>query len=445
MAINDLRSFLDALRRENQLKEIENPVDIKFELAAIARKAEMADMPALLFKNVKGYSIPVAINLISTMKRISIALEIDDVNKVISHITPAFDNPVKEKMVSDGPVKENNIPEEKIDIAKNLPIPVHALKDNGPFISAGVVIGKDPESGRLNLSYNRMQVKGPRKLGIHIDPWRHLGDFYKKAEEQGKPLDIAIAIGLDPAIELAAAARVPYSEFQLAGALRGRPIELVSGETVDVEYPANAEIVIEGRILPKIREPEGPFAEFTGYYGISYKEPVVEVTHIVHRNEPIYRTIYGGSQEHLILGNVISREPVLYKLAKHVDPNVVAVHIPPYTAGFHAIISTKKTIEGLTKNLIFAALTSHINIKHVIIVDDDVNIYDAKDVMWAIATRVQGDKDIIIIPGAYGHWLDRTSDNGITTKVGIDATKPLSKAKEFERVSWKDVNLSEFI
>ena len=431
MLINDLRSFIKILEISGEIVRVKEPTDIE-KAPILMRESEKKDGPALFFENIVGYNVPLTSCLLSNMRRIALSLGVK-VEQVIHKIAECLDNPIKPKLVQDGPVKEI-ILKKNIQLLKMFPIPVHAKKDSGPFISSGVVIAKDPETGKRNLSYHRMEVKGPDKLGIHIDPMRHLGEFYQKAESKDEALPIAVCIGLDPAIEIAAAARVPYDEFEFAGAIREAPVELVNGETVDVEVPANAEIVIEGKILPHVREPEGPFAEFTGYYGMSKSEPIVEVTCVMHREQPIYRTILGASWEHVILGNVISREPMLYKFVKHVVPSVKAVHLPPYTSGLHAFISIKKENEGTPKNAIFAALASHFNIKHVVVVDEDVDIFDPRDVWWAIATRVQGDKDIIIMPRAFGHPLDKSSDEGVTTKVGIDATIPLDKKKEFERV-----------
>lgn len=434
------------LEERGELVRVKRPLSAKFELSSVARKSEIEYGPALLFEKVEGYSIPVVTNLLSKIDRIALGIEVEK-GQLLQKIVQAIDNPIKPKIANYGSVKDEVVLE-NIDLLKMFPIPVHTEKDGGPFISAGVVIGKDPETGRRNLSYHRMQVKGPAKLGIHNDPWRHLGEFHAKAEADGEPLEIAICIGLEPAIELAAAARIPNDELELAGAIKGMPIELIKCETVDIEVPANAEIVIEGKIPPTIREPEGPFAEYTGYYGMDESQPVVDVTAVTHREEPIYRTIVGASMEHNILGNVVSREPVLYKFVKHVVPVVKAVHIPPYTAGYHAIISMKKENEGMAKQAIFAALTSHINIKHVIVVDEDVDIFDPKDVFWAIATRVQGDKDVMIVPRAYGPDLDPSSEEGVTAKIGIDATAPLKKKDEFTRVKyWKidEINLEEVL
>jgi 2,5-furandicarboxylate decarboxylase 1 len=277
-----------------------------------------------------------------------------------------------------------------------------------------------------------MQVKGPKKLGIDIDPWRHLREFFDNAH--GKPLDIAICIGLPPAVEIGGAVRVPFDEIEMAGALIGEPFEIVQCDHVDIQVPACTEILIEGKIMPTT-EMEGPFAEFTGYYG-GERHPIVEVESISCRKHAIYRTICGGSLEHILLGNVITRDPLLYGFAKHVCSGVNAVHHPPQAAGFHAVVSIKKSKEGEAKNIIFAALASHVNLKQVIVVDDDIDIYDPKDVEWAVATRVQGDEDIIIIPGALGHVLDKSTHAGVSAKVGIDATIPLDRRKDFVRVKY---------
>jgi 2,5-furandicarboxylate decarboxylase 1 len=431
LEIRDLRSFIDVLESKGELIRIKEPVELA-KAPAMMRESDKMDKPAPFFEKIVGYNVPLVSCLLSNMRRIALALGVER-QQIIHKLTEYLDHPIKPKIVQDGPVKEVVV-KKNIDLLKMFPIPVHAKKDSGPFVSSGVVVARDPETGRLNLSYNRMEVKGPTKLGIHIDPWRHLGDFYNVAESRGEALPIAVCIGLDPAIEIAAAAKVPFDEFELAGAIRGRPIELVKGESVDIEVPAHAEIVIEGRILPKIREPEGPFAEFMGYYGMHPAQPVFEITCITHRESPIYRTMLGASWEHIILGNVIYREPVLYKFVKHVVPTVKAVHLPPYASGLLALISIKKENEGTPKNAIFAALASHVNIKQVVVVDEDVDIFDPKDVWWAIATRTQADKDWLIMPRAFGHPLDKTSDRGVTTKVGIDATVPLARKAEFERV-----------
>jgi len=426
----DLRSFIQALELRGELVRIQKPVSTKFVLGSLARKSEIQNGPALFFEKPEGYGIPVVTDLLSTVQRLGIGMGVPK-EEVTEKIAEAMKTPLKPVTVKHSPVKER-VFEEDADLLKILPIPTHSELDGGPYISGGVVFAKDPVSGRQNLSFHRMQVKGPKKLGIDIDPWRHLKEFL--GNMHGKPLDIAICIGLPPAVEIGGAVRVPFDEIELAGALIGEPFELFQCDHVDMQVPVCTEILIEGRIMPTI-EMEGPFAEFTGYYGRE-RHPIVEVKSISCRKDAIYRTICGGSLEHILLGNVITRDPLLSRFVKHVCSGVKAVHHPPQASGFHAVVSIKKTKEGEAKNIIFAAFASHVNLKQVIVVDDDIDIYDQKDVEWAVATRVQGDEDIIIIPGALGHVLDKSSHAGVSSKVGIDATIPLDRKKDFVRVKY---------
>lgn len=446
MRILDLRSFINTLEECSELKRVRKQVSSKLELAAVVRKSEITDGPALLFENVVGSKIHVVSGLLSNNRRAAIALEVEE-EKLLSKISEAMANPVKTRVVKNGSVKQN-LYKKDIDLLRMFPIPIHAEKDAGPYISAGVVVSKDPTSKRMNLSFNRMQVKGPKRLGIKISRWRDIGYFYEKAEKENQALDIAVCIGVDPAIEIAAATKIPFDEYELASALRGTPIELVNCETVDLQVPASAEIVIEGRILPKERDSESPFAEYLGYYSTPQNSPIVEVTAVTHRDDPIFRTIAGSSMEHVFLGNVLPREPSLYEYVKHVVPTVRKVRLTPQSGGHHAIISIEQKNEGEARNAILAALTSHINIKHVVVVDDDVNIDDVRDVEWALATRFQGDQDIVVIPGAMGIASDPSSMNGVTAKVGLDATKPLNKPQgAFERVRYRvdEIDLKKYI
>jgi 2,5-furandicarboxylate decarboxylase 1 len=439
---SDLRSFIRDLELHGDLARVRRPVATKFVMGSLARKSEMQNGPALFFEKPEGYEIPVVVDLLSNVQRLAVGIGASK-EQVMEKIAHAMENPLKPRTTKHSPVKER-VFEEDADLLKILPIPTHSELDGGPYISGGVVFAKDPVTGRQNLSFHRMQVKGPKKLGIDIDPWRHLKEFLANA--QGKPLDIAICIGLPPAIEIGGAVRVPFDEIEMAGALVSEPIDLVQCDRVNIQVPACTEILIEGSIMPTT-EMEGPFAEFTGYYG-GENHPIVEVKSISCRKDAIYRTICGGSLEHILLGNVITRDPLLYGFVKHVCSGVKAVHHPPQASGFHAVVSIKKTKEGEAKNVIFAALASHVNLKQVTVVDDDIDIYDPKDVEWAVATRVQGDEDIIVIPGALGHVLDKSTHAGVSAKVGIDATIPLDRKKDFVRVKYwnlDQINLKDYL
>lgn len=239
--------------------------------------------------------------------------------------------------------------------------------------------------------------------------------------------------------------RYDGEEISIAGAIRGKAVEVVKCVTCDIYVPAHAEVVIEGEILPEDLDYEGPLGEFTGHYGKPWLSPVFKVKAITYRKDPIFQTINGGSFEHINLGNVVPREPLLLKYTQYVSDGVTAVHIPPYGSGFLAIVQMKKKNPGEPKNVVLAAMTSHVNIKNVIVVDEDVDIYDPNDILWALSTRVIPGEDIFTIKNAQGHEMDPGSDKrGVQTKMGIDAT--LSEGnKSFERVIYPKVNLKDYL
>ena len=436
MKTNSLRDWLDYMRQKNYLITVKRKVNPKYELAAVIKKLEKENK-LIYFEKVGDYNVPVMSNICGSRSLFAEALD-TDFNKMILKFSQALANPIKCQIVDkkSAAVKQNLI-KENINILKDFPVPTHHKKDAGPYITAGLLIAKDPDTGIRNLSIHRLQVIGKDRLGILILP-RHLSYMFQKAEENNKPLDIAIAIGCDPVTLLASQAITPYGidELEIAGALKGKPLELVKGETVDVEYPASAEIVLEGKILPQVREFEGPFGEFPKYYAPKSEKPVIEISCIFHRDNPIYHTILPATAEHLLLG-VIPREANLYQLVKHAVSSVRSVHLTlGGTCRYHAVISIKKRNEGEAKNAMFAAFTSTAEIKHVVVVDDDVDIFNMEDVEWAIATRFQADRDLVIISNALGSKLDPSTDEGLGAKMGLDATVPLNAPiGKFEKIS----------
>jgi 2,5-furandicarboxylate decarboxylase 1 len=248
------------------------------------------------------------------------------------------------------------------------------------------------------------------------------------AEESGQALEIAIVIGVDPCTFLASQAIMPldWDEMGIAGALHGSPVEVVKCLSNDVRVPARAEIVLEGRILPDVREPDGPFGEFPQYYGSSDEAHVIQIDAITHRPDPLYHTITGGALEHLIMGG-IPREATLLEHLQNSFPNVLDVHLSPGgVCRYHFIIKIDKQSDGQPKNIIMAAFGGHYDIKQVVIVDRDVDIFDPDEVQWAVSTRFQASKDLIVVTDAQGSKLDPSADNGITAKMGLDATAPLT-------------------
>jgi 2,5-furandicarboxylate decarboxylase 1 len=326
-----------------------------------------------------------------------------------------------------------------------IPIPTHSRGDGGAFITGAVSVTKDPLSGRGNLSYNRMLRFDRNHLGFNLNEWRDIGTFMKHRDDPDAPFPVALAVGLDPAVTIAAAVRTPIDELLIAGALRGRGIEVCRAPTSDIDVPAAAEVVIEGLIRPAVRRPEGPLAEFHGYHGEEWNSPTVEVTSISWRDDPIYQTIIPGWYEHVFIGNVLPREPLLRRFVRHIDPDA-DVHIPPYGNGFLAIVQIDRDNPGQPKNLAMAAMTAHINIRNVVVVDRDIDIDQPSEVLWAITNRVDWRRDTFVAPEAQGHEMDPVADQrGVSFKLGIDATYKRERREYGQRVAYAPVDLSQYL
>lgn len=442
MSIHDLRGFLDALRAAGEVNEIGREVDPVRELGAVLRACERADKAAY-FHAVKGHAMPVVGGLLSSPRRIALALGCP-VGEVGARMGAATEHPVPYR-VHAGPAPCQEVVVEAPDLYR-LPIPVHSPLDAGAFITAGVVIARDPDSGRHNLSYNRMQIFGADRTGISMNIWRHIKVFFDKIEPRGQNLPFCVAIGPDPVVMMAAAFRYDGDEYDIAGALRGAPVPVVRATTGDIMVPATAEIVLEGEVLAGERQMEGPMAEFTGHYSGADPKHVARITRITHRRQPIFQTMNGGGYEHQSVGNMITREPLLARFVRHITPRMKAVHLPPYAAGFTAIISLDKPEPGEARNVALAAMAAHVNFKTVIVVDADVDIHDPADVMWALGTRVRWHEGVIPIPGTHGNELDPSSDaHGVVAKCIIDATLPSDRLQRFVKVVYPPVDLAQYL
>ncbi len=442
--IHDLRSFLKVLKSNGELLEIKKEVDLKHEIGSVIASLERKGGEAAYFANVKGHRIHVTGGLLSDHRKIALALgcKVEEVSDRVEAAL-ACKETIKPEEVENPAFKENILTGDQVDLS-TIPIPIHAPEDGGPFITAGVTISRALGGGRQNVSFQRMHIKEKNRTGVMINEWRHLKEFLDRAESERKSLPIAVAVGVDPVIMMAAGIRTDLDELELACRLRGKPIEVSRCHTSDLLVPAFAEFVIEGEILAGVRDDEGPLAEFTGHYGLLWKSPVFQVKAVCHRNNPIWQTLNGASHEHINLGNVLSREPVLKKYTTYVSKNVKNVHIPPYGAGFLALISMDKKNEGEPKNAAMAAMVSHVNIKTVVVLDTDVDIYNPADVLWALANRIDPREDVFIIPNAQGHELDPASDErGVQTKMGIDATLWETK-KDLKKVVYPSVDLSPY-
>ena len=440
-----LRDWLVHLAKTGRVATIDKPVALEHELAAIAKRLDGAQ--SAFFTKPGRHDVPVVSGFMSKRAWIAEAMGIEE-SDLLARFRSAAEKPVASKLLDrvDAACQEV-VHTSSIDLHALLPIPTHSEHDNGPYITAGLVIARNPRTGVQNVSINRIQVHGPDRMAILLLP-RHLYAFQKAAEEAGDALDVAVAIGVDPLTMLASQAITPidHDELEIAGALHGAPLPVVKCVTNDVHVPAFAEIVIEGRILPNVREPEGPFGEFPKYYSAKEAREVIEVTAVTHRSDPIFHTIVPAEMEHLLLG-AIPREATLLAHLQRSHPGVKDVHLSVGgVCRYHLWVQFDKKREGEAKNVILCAFGAHYDIKQVVVVDTDVDVHDPAEIEWAIATRFQADRDLVVIAGAQGSPLDPSTTvgqpedgpphlQGVSAKMGLDATRPaVYPAHVFTRV-----------
>ena len=440
-----LRHTLEKLRNYDSLLVCEKEVDHVFEMGAVLK--HFNNKIPMLFNNVRGYSMPVAGGLYGEREILYNLLNMTKEDRIYKFMD-SIANPKPYKVLNNGPIKENII-KKNIDLQKILPINKFQEKDSSSFITAGVMVVKDPDTGKYFTSIRRLQVNGGNILSALIASKKLTEDFLK-LEKLNKPLEIAIVFGYDAPFLMASqmsSALYGVDKYEIDSSLRGEALELVKCETVDILVPANAEIVLEGRIVPGKREIEGPFGELMGYYGSVGPHPIIEVDVVMHRNNPIYQTAFPCREEHVSNGLIREME-LYYHLKNQVD--VVDVHV---TEGggyrFNAFISIKKQKNGDGKTAILAALGLNKDLKQVVIVDEDVDIYDLQDIEWAITTRSQASLDYTIVEGALGSSLEPSHDlRGVTDKVGIDATKLLDdKDKHFHRAiipNYENIDIRQY-
>ena len=416
-----LREWIKHLALTDRLAVTREGVALEYELAALAKRLD--GERAVWFPAPSGHPMPVVSCLVSDRNWIAEALGSNG-STLLSDIDAATVKPVPWREVEVAEVQQQ-VHKPPLDIRDLLPLPTHAEHDSGPYITAGLFITRNPTTGIQNVSINRLQPNGPQRLGVLILP-RHAHAFYSAAEARDESLPVAIVIGVDPTTLICSQAILPidHDELEVAGALRGEPVPVVKCLTNDVRVPANAEIVIEGRVLAKVREPEGPFGEFPQAYGPRSDKHVIQIDAVTHRTDPIYQTIVGGGLEHLLLG-AIPREATLLAHLRRSFVNVLDVHMGLGGVGrYHLWVKVSKPKPGEAKNIIACAFGGHYDIKQVIVVDEDVDVHDPREVEWAVATRFQADRDLVVISNAQGSRLDPSSDNGISAKMGLDATVP---------------------
>ena len=438
----DLRSFMRELEVAGELLRIDQEVDPKTNLGGLAWQGENWLNKATYFTNLKGYPNWTAISYAEASRR-RLALGLGTIPREFIPTMRELlkKGPTPKQPVATGPVKDKIFTGDKVNLA-HLPIHVMSNMDAGAYIGGGMGIIRDPDTGIQNVSLHRHQVKGKNRLGVLMHPGRHMDMIYRKYEQRNEPMPIALAIGHHPAYYLCTCWTFPFGvdEFEMAGTFLGEAVRTVKGETVDLDIPADAELVIEGYIPPHEREMEGPFAEHTGYARAgSGFNPYLVVTAVTRRNDAIYYALQGGkpiASSQILDG--LPMEVVIYERIKDVGGfvNVHDVVAIPSAGGSHIIVvQITPKIQGEARDVASAVLSSpYLHPKIAIVVDDDIDPHDIKEVIWSLSTRVNPQRDIFIIPDTHGHHLDASlpliTPPGTFpqirrgSKMGIDATKP---------------------
>ncbi|MFQ6080089.1 MAG: UbiD family decarboxylase [Candidatus Bathyarchaeia archaeon] len=421
-----LRSFLEEMEKEREVVHVRDQVSPRFEVSSIMKAFNGG--PILLFENVEGHDTRIVANICGTRRRICSALRVSPEN-LYKKLISAWRSPTSPRIVKEGPVKEVV---EKARLSR-IPVLTHFEKDAGAYITSAIVSARSPDGKIENVSIHRLLILDDTHLAIRLVP-RQLFRLWEMAKEEKRDLEVAIAIGLHPAVLLAASSSVPFgvSEFGIANALLENKMHLIKGECVGAYAPAEAEIVLEGVISTEKETMEGPLVDITGTYDIQRSQPIIELVSIMHRKDYLYQALLPSGAEHKLLMG-LPREVMIWDAVAKVVPIVKAVILSSGGGGWlHAIISIEKQTEGDGKNALLAAFGAHGSLKHAVVVDTDIDVFNPEEVEWAIATRFQASKDLVIIPCVRGSTLDPSADQetAITTKLGVDATRPLTKPYE---------------
>ena len=481
----DLRSVLELLESiPGQMVHTDVEVDPSAELAGVYRYVGAGGTvarptktgPAMTFENVKGHpGAKVVIGLLASRKRVGYLLN-SKPEKLGFMMRDAVKNAIAPVVVDKAKAQCQEVvhlaTDEGFDIRKLIPAPTNTPEDAGPYVTLGMCYASDVETGESDVTIHRLCLQSKDEISMFFTPGaRHLGAFREKAEALGKPLPISISIGVDPAIEIASCFEPPttplgFNELSIAGAIRGKAVELAPCVTIDEKCIANAEYVIEGELLvgARVREDQNSntgkaMPEFPGYTGPANAElPVIKVKAVTHRVNPIMQTCIGPSEEHVSMAGIPTEASILDMVERAMPGRVQNVYAHSYGGGkFIAVIQFKKTVpsdEGRQRQAALLAFSAFPELKQVILVDEDVDIFDTNDVLWAMTTRMQADVDIVTIPGVRCHPLDPSNDpacswsirdHGIACKTIYDATVPFNQKARFQRAKFMEVDVKKFL
>ncbi len=434
MSKQDWREFIQYLKQNSpeDVITIREEIDPILEITALISEYEKRGMnPVLLCEKVKGSTYPLLAGVASTRKRLAQALGVEH-KDLADEYRRRSKNLIPSTVIQDAPFCANVDTGDAIDIGK-FPLRRYFPVDADRYITAGLVVARDPHTGLTSFGYHRCQYKGKDKLGISLHSRKWVWEFHDRAEKMGKNLEVAIVVGVHPALSLGSMAMLPSNQekYDFVGGLFDEPMELARSQHFDLRVPAWADLVIEGEILAGVREPEGPFGEFTGYASHRSTQHVFEAKAVSYRDQMIFQSTGAFSHEcHSILA--LSREVDVATAVSKTVPNVRAVCVPFSGGGvFHAYISIKKTFNGQPQQAMYAAFGIDHCLKLVVVVDEDIDVFNEEEVVWALATRFQADRGVLVLPNSMGVILDpSTNAAGDTSKMGIDATKPLGEYAE---------------
>ena len=428
------------------------------------------DGPAMIFNNIKGHpDARVLIGLLASRQRVAALLGTtkEDLGKLLCRCAQ---NPIEPVVTDDpAPCQEviHRVTDPDFDLYKLIPAPTNTPKDAGPYITMGMCYATHPDTGRSDVTIHRMCIQSKDELSIFLMPGaRHIGAMAERATELGRPLPISISIGVDPAIEIGSCFEPPttplgYNELAIAGALRGTPVVMHKCVSIEENCIANAEYVIEGEIQPGVRVVEDQnshtgyaMPEFPGYNGRASSECwLIKVKAVTTRTHPIMQTVIGPSEEHVNLAGIPTEASIWGLIEKALPGKITNVYAHPSGGGkYMAVLQCRKTVhtdEGKQRQAALLAFSAFPELKHVILVDEDVDIFDSRDVLWAMNTRFQGDRDIVTIPGVRCHPLDPSSnpeyspsipDIGVSCKTIFDCTVPFHMKERFQRAEFLDVD-----
>ncbi len=457
----DMRDWIARLEEAGELSRVKRPVDPRTEMGALLYQSREK---GLFFESLTGYPGWRALGQAPANPRHA-ALAFDTtLEQLIPKVADRVATTLPCKLVKTGPVKEIIKTGDAVNLLE-LPAHVSGILDAGPFIASGLVVSRDPDTGRRNVAFHRLQIKGAKRTGILLLP-RHTYANYRKYEAKGEPMPIAIFIGHHPLYYMAAAVTGPYGmdELEVTGSFLGEPVPLVRCETVDLEVPADAEIVLEGHVLPHLREDEGPFSEFQDYYVAGMgKNPVAEFQAVTRRQDAIFKAVQNGSEVEGCVFHKIPMAATIYRRLRNIGGFVDLKNVMILPGIFSVVVQLTQRLRGEAKQVLLGALASeYLHPKVAIAVDEDVNIFNPAEILWAISTRVDPATDITVIPEVRGHPMDPTaSEFGVTgqpgwqrlgSKVLIDATKPPLNAPEarsqFERIKPPNIDrirLEDFV